>query len=89
MTEIYVGPVSVEGSEDTMYFELAIDDVNSGRWIGTGRADGAVPGITAVGEYSVKLIRADHPRRGQKATAAISVEVEDGVLHLHGRTAFA
>jgi hypothetical protein len=89
MTETYVGPVSVEGSEDTVYFELTIDDVDSGRWIGTGRPEGEVPGITTVGEYSVKLIGADHPRRGQKATAAVDVEVEDGVLRLQGKTAFA
>jgi hypothetical protein len=89
MSETYVGPVSIEGSEDTMYFELTIDDVDSGGWIGTGRPESEVPEVTAVGVYSVKLVGVAHPRRGQKATAAIDVEAEDGVLRLQGRTAFA
>jgi hypothetical protein len=89
MSETYEGSVSVEGSDDTMYLELTIDDVDAPDWVGTGAPDGEVPGVTAVGEYSVKLIDNGHSRRGQRATAVIEFEVEDAVLRLHGRTPFA
>ncbi len=86
--EQYFGPVSVDGSDDTMYLELSIDDLDSPGWVGAGTPGNEVPGITAVGEYRVKLIGSGHHRRGQTATAAIEVEVEDAVLRLSGRTPF-
>jgi hypothetical protein len=37
----------------------------------------------------VKLIGNGHERRGQTASAAIELEVEDGVLRFVGRSSFA
>jgi hypothetical protein len=89
MTENYVGTVSLDGADDTVYLELTIDDLDSAEWIGAGTPGNEVPGVTAAGEYRVKLIDGGHPRRGQTAVGAVEVELEDAVLRLLGRTAFA
>jgi hypothetical protein len=88
MTDQYFGTVSFDGSEDTIYLEMAIDDLDSPAWIGIGTAGQEVPGITTVGEYCVKLIDKPNPRRGQTATAGVEIEVENGVLRFVGRTPF-
>lgn len=88
MTERYFGAVSLDGSDDTVYLELSIDDLDSVGWVGAGTPGSEVPGVTEVGEYRVKLTSTGHPRRGQTATAAVEFEVEDAVLRLIGRSAF-
>ncbi|MFI5046776.1 MAG: hypothetical protein ACHQIG_06900 [Acidimicrobiia bacterium] len=87
--ENYFGAVSIDGSDEILYLELSIDDLDSPGWIGAGKPGSEVPGVTTAGDYCVKLMGAEHPRRGQTATAAIEVELEDAVLRLAGRTAFA
>ena len=88
MSEQYVGGISFDEAGDTVYVEVDIDDLDSPRWVGVGQDD-AVPGITEVGEYSVKLVDNPHPRRGQTATAFLEQEAEDGALRLVGRTPFS
>jgi hypothetical protein len=87
--EQYLGTVSFDGPDDTIYLEIAIDDLDSAEWIGIGTAGSEVPGITEVGKYLVKLVDNPHPRRGQTAEAAVEVQVEDGVLRLVGCAPFS
>jgi hypothetical protein len=89
MTERYDGPIAFDESGDTVYVELTIDDLDASDWIGVAGAGHEVPGVTAAGEYEVKLIGNGHERRGQTASAAIELEVEDGVLRFEGRSSFA
>jgi hypothetical protein len=89
MTERYDGPIAFDESGDTVYVELTIDDLDASDWIGVAGAGHEVPGVTAAGEYEVKLIGNGHERRGQTASAAIELEVEDGVLRFVGRSSFA
>ena len=88
MTERYFGPVAFDGSDDTVYLELTIDDLDSPTWVGVSTTGHEVPGATAVGSYKVKLLGNGHHRRGQTATAEIEFEVEDAVLRFAGRTPF-
>ena len=86
--ENYSGAVSVDGTDEILYLELAIDDLDSVGWIGAGAPGTEVSGIVAAGDYRVKLMDAEHPRQGQTATAAIEIELEDSLLRLTGRSAF-
>jgi hypothetical protein len=62
MTERYDGPIAFDESGDTVYVELTIDDLDASDWIGVAGAGHEVPGVTAAGEYEVKLIGNGHER---------------------------
>jgi hypothetical protein len=89
MGDLYAGRISFDSSDETVYMQISIDDLDSAAWIGVEPSGHTVPGITEKGNYVVKLLEDAHPRRGQTARAEIQNEVEDGVLRLVGQTAFS
>ena len=86
VTESYTGPVSLDDSDETVYLDLEIDDLDSGSWVGTVASAESVLGVDAAGEYRVRLLADPHGRRRQ--TAKARGEQGSDSLYLRGNTSF-
>jgi hypothetical protein len=85
--EPYLGSVAFDASDETIYLELRIDDLDSAGWVGSTQSDTELSEASAGRGCRVKLLEAGHARRGQSASA--QMRVGPSGIRFAGRSAFS